>query len=569
MKTHEIESLAAERAWVTRLATRMLRDRDAAEDVAQDTLVAALESPPPTDRPVRGWLGRVATNVVRGRHRSSTRRSRREQVAVTESDAEAADTFSSLLQQQAAAHLASALADLPDPFHTAIRLRFFDDLSVAEVAARQGVPIGTAGWRISEGVKRLRGALDDRASGDARTWLMALVPGISIPVSSSVPFEATAPASARGGTNMSNWIGIGIAATLIGAGTVVTVVAASASGSAPDTDPTTRTVLRATEPSTSARPAVVAPAADPVAAAAVEPPLATKSSAHTRTPSGGGVIVLMKRSGPGAEGELPKALYGDVSEYGPMLFECFDVHGAGPDSKARAMLRLSMIQDPDQGPIIDDSAYDASHSSIAEPEFGDCLRSVGLAIKLDEPLGPAGTRYEVDMHLRRDMPVKIVGERASERCLGELKRRNPGTDYSRTKVDDPEFTRCLTEADDTMILADKTIDAMTFSDVMSEPFSRDAIRGVERCAEDLTRRRPELGSRTATVDDDPAFTRCVEEALGVEATGRPRVVMLDGNAELGDVMKQLEHEVHTMEVDLDLRGAKASGQRARAATPKQ
>ena len=78
----QMDELLSEREWLKRVAYRMVRDRDEADDVVQETYLAAIDSPPPSGRPTRGWLGRVATNVVRMRYRSKTRRKGREQRSI-------------------------------------------------------------------------------------------------------------------------------------------------------------------------------------------------------------------------------------------------------------------------------------------------------------------------------------------------------------------------------------------------------------------------------------------------------------------------------------------------------
>ncbi|NUP98054.1 MAG: hypothetical protein HUU28_18000, partial [Planctomycetaceae bacterium] len=62
-----VEELLAESDWVRRLARALVSDPDAAEDVAQQALVAALERPPKADRPLRPWLRVVVENFARMR----------------------------------------------------------------------------------------------------------------------------------------------------------------------------------------------------------------------------------------------------------------------------------------------------------------------------------------------------------------------------------------------------------------------------------------------------------------------------------------------------------------------
>ena len=61
-QTIRVEELLEQTHWLRGLA-RGLVGGDEAQDVAQDTMMSALQSPPPADRPLRPWLARVATNV--------------------------------------------------------------------------------------------------------------------------------------------------------------------------------------------------------------------------------------------------------------------------------------------------------------------------------------------------------------------------------------------------------------------------------------------------------------------------------------------------------------------------
>src|SRR5689334_4395362 len=72
-----LEQLTAELAWIRRLAFALVHDEDAADDISQDTWLAAHDRVP-HDKPLRPWLSRVVTNVVRMRSRSSARRTARE-----------------------------------------------------------------------------------------------------------------------------------------------------------------------------------------------------------------------------------------------------------------------------------------------------------------------------------------------------------------------------------------------------------------------------------------------------------------------------------------------------------
>src|SRR5262245_7854035 len=72
------DELLAHAAGWSGLARRLVRDTAEAADVAQDTWLAALASPPERSRPVRPWLARVARNFARLHSRSEAARGARE-----------------------------------------------------------------------------------------------------------------------------------------------------------------------------------------------------------------------------------------------------------------------------------------------------------------------------------------------------------------------------------------------------------------------------------------------------------------------------------------------------------
>lgn len=77
----DIDDLLAHSGWVRALALRLVKDAQTADDVVQDTWMAALRHPPGRDRPLRPWLRTVVRNLVRRRHLNEERRSRREQAS--------------------------------------------------------------------------------------------------------------------------------------------------------------------------------------------------------------------------------------------------------------------------------------------------------------------------------------------------------------------------------------------------------------------------------------------------------------------------------------------------------
>jgi RNA polymerase sigma-70 factor (ECF subfamily) len=76
------ELLLREHAWLRRLAYSLAADPGSADDLVQDTWVAALEHPPRTSADgVRAWLASVARNLARGRRRRGANAKARERSA--------------------------------------------------------------------------------------------------------------------------------------------------------------------------------------------------------------------------------------------------------------------------------------------------------------------------------------------------------------------------------------------------------------------------------------------------------------------------------------------------------
>src|SRR5687768_8104157 len=111
----DIEVLLAEAPWLARLARSLTGDAAEADEIVQETYAAALRSPPATNRPVRPWLRRVASNLARMRHRSRVRRVTNE--SVVEAQLDPVRTPEELLERaELERRLAALVIELDEPF---------------------------------------------------------------------------------------------------------------------------------------------------------------------------------------------------------------------------------------------------------------------------------------------------------------------------------------------------------------------------------------------------------------------------------------------------------------------
>ena len=147
------EFLLADTRWLQGLLERLTGDAHVAEDLHQETLLAAWAHGP--DRPMtRSWLSRVARNLAVSFRRGATRRRRAE--AGLSSGRESSAPPELIIEAELAGRAVEALLSLDEPYRTTILLRFLEDLSYAEVAERMRVPIETVRTRIKRGLKQLR-----------------------------------------------------------------------------------------------------------------------------------------------------------------------------------------------------------------------------------------------------------------------------------------------------------------------------------------------------------------------------------------------------------------------------
>jgi RNA polymerase sigma-70 factor (ECF subfamily) len=169
--------LLAQSDWVHSLARNLVRDPDGADDVAQETILAALRAPPrdATDEgKLKAWLGRVTFNLARLSARRAMRREAREaNVARSERTDSTADRVA---RESVMRVVAEAVSRLEQPYRTAVVLRYFRGLCAAEIAHRTGTTEGAVRKRLFRARERLRQELDTRHRGDHSSWFNALLP---------------------------------------------------------------------------------------------------------------------------------------------------------------------------------------------------------------------------------------------------------------------------------------------------------------------------------------------------------------------------------------------------------
>jgi RNA polymerase sigma-70 factor, ECF subfamily len=134
-------------------------DWQLAQDLVQETFVRVLRQHERRDtRPFRPWLYAIATNLARDYFKSArVQRSTRldEELASRLADWAAGPEEVALAAERGAA-IALALGSLSPEHRATLVLRFYNDLTLQQIAATMDVPLGTVKSRLSVGLHRLR-----------------------------------------------------------------------------------------------------------------------------------------------------------------------------------------------------------------------------------------------------------------------------------------------------------------------------------------------------------------------------------------------------------------------------
>jgi len=169
-----VEELMEHASWLRGLAGALVRDSSAADDLAQDTWLAAMRSPPPDGVAPRAWLAGIARNLARMRFRGASRRERRERGAAGSAALPGPDELIERFETQR--RLAALVAGLAEPVRSIVLLRYYEGLDSKEIALRLGLPPGTVRWRLKQGLDELRARLDEAHGGDRARWTLAFAP---------------------------------------------------------------------------------------------------------------------------------------------------------------------------------------------------------------------------------------------------------------------------------------------------------------------------------------------------------------------------------------------------------
>lgn len=178
------EELLAHAGWVRGLAVALVGE-SRADDLAQQTMLRAMERPPRYKKNLRGWLGTIARNFAYSWGRTEGRRrelfqtheyeGKRDFEHGASSSALSAAPDDLLGKSEAHAQLISVLRDLPDPGRHLLLLRYFEDMTPKQIAERHGMKPSTVRVQLMRATEELRTLMKKRFGGDGMAPCVAIL----------------------------------------------------------------------------------------------------------------------------------------------------------------------------------------------------------------------------------------------------------------------------------------------------------------------------------------------------------------------------------------------------------
>ena len=401
-RTVSAEQLLQDAAWLRGLARTLAHDRDDADDLVQESWIAAWQRQPDAERPMRGWFTKVIRDLAGMKRRSEQRRAARE--AAADDAAPAASPDELLEQMRLHRRLVDLVLELDEPYRSTIIAHFVEGRTSASIARSLGIPAGTVRKRLWEALSRLRDGLDTSA-GNRKRWAPAVL------------------AFAKGGMYVAKptkiVLVVLVALLLI---TAATVVKLAQRGSHAATTVEPRTPDSIASPSVSQQPfeasraspadassAVATPDARAARRAALLEAIARARSHPVVTPVGAshgsgsaptldstGTVLDIQDMTPNPS-EWEKRASATVNK---LFGQCYDLGRAeDPAFGGSIEVQFTLVGEPGVGGLLESVEIVDKDTSITQQTFRDCITQQLYALELDPPPDGVTVKRQITLHL--------------------------------------------------------------------------------------------------------------------------------------------------------------------------
>lgn len=195
-QTASPEELLSHAKWVRSLAQSLLADSDLADDVAQDSILVALEKRPYGGKGLKSWFAQVVRGLAHNSRRSDRRRRRREwKVGSAPSDSTSSEDIMEWAEHMH--ELALAISRLESAHRDIITKIYFEEKRPAQIAREEGIPAGTIRSRHQRALQKLRAELKSQLGPN--DW----VAGIGL---LAAPFSAPSAVGWTSAISATSWI---------------------------------------------------------------------------------------------------------------------------------------------------------------------------------------------------------------------------------------------------------------------------------------------------------------------------------------------------------------------------
>jgi RNA polymerase sigma-70 factor (ECF subfamily) len=165
------EELTRHSSWMRRLAQRLVRGHDEAEDLAQDVWLELAAATGPVTH-LKAFTARIARRLAARRRELGSARGQREARAARDERLPGPAELEEHLETQRL--LFQELSALAEVHRRPLLLHFYEGLSAAEIARRSGAPETTVRSQIQRSLAELRARLDRRHGGERGLWIALL-----------------------------------------------------------------------------------------------------------------------------------------------------------------------------------------------------------------------------------------------------------------------------------------------------------------------------------------------------------------------------------------------------------